>query len=83
MDKEMLKAEIEHKKLMLHFTKRIILSPPTDEVSKAMLAQAERIQAQLDDLFRQLGRSAKSKKTKKKQVVKKSKPAQKAKKRNK
>lgn len=69
-NKEYLKVEIEHKKSLLFFTKRVIKDPPTDEVSKTMLAQADRIQAQIDELKSQLAELLKQEKSNKKQVVK-------------
>lgn len=65
MTAEDLKYEIEHKETLLFFTKRIIKNPPTDSVSLAMMAQADRIQAEIDALKSLIGPDVKNKKPKK------------------
>jgi histone H3/H4 len=56
---------------MLQFTRRVIQEPPIDRLSKDMLIQAERIQAEIAELFSKLEALPKMRKTNKKQRVKK------------
>lgn len=70
MTREVIENEIRHRNLMLQFTRRVIQDPPVDRLSIDMLAQAERIQSEIVELFNML-KGLPDKKVNKKQALKK------------
>ena len=80
MTKKELEREIEHKRLCIFFTERVISEPPTDSLSQAMLRQAERLKAEKSQLETELAKmesETKTVKTKRKRVVRKKKRSKK------
>jgi hypothetical protein len=75
LTREKLKGEIEHKKICIFLTEKVIANPPTDIVSIIMAEQAVRLKEELSKLEEQLAslpsEKKKVRKNKKKQVVKK------------
>jgi hypothetical protein len=73
LTREKLENEIEHKKILIFLTEKVIADPPTDNVSQIMLEQALRLKEELSNLEAQLSSifSERKKESKKKQVVRK------------
>jgi len=71
MTREDLEYEIEYKCLLLKFTKKAIKDPPVDQISKDMIAQADRIQDEIDNMLVKLKELPLAPKPEKKRTVRK------------